>query len=206
MDELRMVFRGSHTFCLDLPKIERNRRIGFNAVSLPVHLDRMQGDSPLDYPYAQAIAFLATEGYRIYDDDFIFVYSDAVRWVLCFPVARRKMTEKYDLQTNTIDPCDVRDSCGNPVFFIEIIARRLSHGDRAFFCFSSATNALSDGKPVRAAVGLCSLILLSPQPGDKLALVRAKAWEWDEGRNTALIQPQDVGEIEIVLDSEVRVF
>jgi hypothetical protein len=198
-----MVFRGDHILRTDLPKVERDRRIGFNAVLSLVHLDRMQGYSVLDYSYAQAIAFLETEGYRIYDDDFVFVYSDAVRWVLCFPVARRKTTEKYDLQTNTIDPCVVRDSCGNPVF-LELITRRLSRGDRAFFCFSSATNALSDGKSVRAAESLGSLILLSPQPEDKLALVRAKEWEWDEKRQTALIQPQDVAEIELILDSEVH--
>jgi hypothetical protein len=53
---------------------------------------------------------------------------------------------------------------------------------------------------------LDSLKFLSPQPGAKLALVRAKDWEWDAGRNAVLIQPQDVAEIEIVLDSEVLVF
>jgi hypothetical protein len=73
-------------------------------------------------------------------------------------------------------------------------------GDDVFYYF---TGTAPFGTPIRAVSSLDDLKFLSPLPKSKLALVRAKDWRWDG--EAVLIAPQDVAEIEIVLDSEVRV-
>ena len=74
-----------------------------------------------------------------------------------------------------------------------------------FYTFASFASAASDGVPVHAVPDLDSLKFLSPQPGDKLVVIRAGDWRWDERRNTVFILPEDVIELETVSGSEVRV-
>jgi hypothetical protein len=144
----------------------------------------MQGNGVPDFPYAQAIAVSKAEGYGFRDGDSrsVFAYSDAVRWILCFPVVQ--WDEKYVPETNAIKPDD----------------------DDVFWSFSSAAKAAPDGPPVRAVPHMDNPSFLSPQPGDSLALVRASKWRWDKRRHTVSIRPQDISGMEIVLDSEVRTF
>jgi len=68
-----------------------------------------------------------------------------------------------------------------------------------------AGSPASSKTPIQAVPHLDDLKFLSPRPGDKLAVVRASNWQWDDRRDTAYILPQDVIEVEIVSESEVRV-
>ena len=192
----KMVFRGTHSFNFTLPQTaevegEDYRTIdvpGFEAVCAFSRLEELQAVGEPAFTHAQAIAVTEIEDWDFRGGDFssVLVLPEAVRWVLCFPVRRRDWETRgregnYAPETTTISP----------------------DGDDVFFYFTGTTPS---GRPIRAVPDMNSLSFLTPCPGAKLALVRAKDWEWDAKRNTVLIQPHDVAEIEIVLDSEVRVF
>ena len=190
MGNLKMVFRGTHAFTFTLPQNaevegEDYRTIdvpGFEAVCAFRRLDELQATDEPAFTHVQAVCVTDVEDWDFRGGDFssVLALPEAVRWVLCFPVVCVGGVH-YAPETSEISP----------------------DGDDVFFYFTGST---PNGTPIRAVPDLDSLKFLSPQPGAKLALVRAKDWEWDAGRNTVLIQPQDVAEIEIVLDSEVLVF
>jgi len=193
MGNLNMVFRGTYAFTFDLPSTaevegEDYRTIdvpGFEAVCAFSRLGELQAVGEPAFTHAQAICVTEIEDWDFRGGEFASVLAlpEAVRWILCFPVTLEDGVH-YALQTRAIEP----------------------DGDDIFYTFVSFASVAPEGACVQAVPDLDSLKFLSPQPGDKLVVIRAKDWCWDEGRNTALIQPQDVGEIEIVLDSEVRVF
>jgi len=189
MGNLKMVFRGTHAFTFNLPQAaemeEENYQVidvpGFEAVCEFRHLDELQATDEPAFTHAQAIAVADVEDWDFRGGEFASVLAlpEAVRWILCFPVVYDGV--RYALETSEISP----------------------DGDDVFFFFSGST---PNGTPIQAVSDLGFLGLLSPQPGAKLVLVRAKDWEWGDKPQLVTIQPQDVAEIEIVLDSEVRVF
>jgi hypothetical protein len=181
--KLKVVFRGTYSFGFNLPEAEWNGIVEmpeFEAVRTFNRLELMRDDDAPDFLYAQAVCVTGVEdhGFRDGDFDSVLVHSDAVRWVLCFPV--RKLKTRYALQTRAVS----------------------LDGENVFYFFTGDT---LNGTPIRAVPDLDRLRCLSPRPGAQLALVRAKNWRWDEKRDTVSIRPQDVLEMEIVLDSEVRV-
>jgi hypothetical protein len=187
MGNLKMVFRGTHAFTFNLPQTaemeEENYQVidvpGFEAVCEFRHLDELQATDEPAFTHAQAIAVADVEDWDFRGGEFASVLAlpEAVRWILCFPVVYDGV--RYALETSEISP----------------------DGDDVFFYF---TGTVSFGTPIRAVPSLDDLKFLSPLPQSKLALVRAKDWRWDG--EAVLIAPQDVLELEIVLDSEVRVF
>jgi len=187
MGNLKMVFRGTHAFTFNLPQTaemeEENYQVidvpGFEAVCEFRHLDELQATDEPAFTHAQAIAVADVEDWDFRGGEFASVLAlpEAVRWILCFPVVYDGV--RYALETSEISP----------------------DGDDVFFYF---TGTVSFGTPIRAVPSLDDLKFLSPLPQSKLALVRAKDWRWDG--KAVLIAPQDVLELEIVLDSEVRVF
>ena len=187
MGNLDIVFRGTHAFTFDLPSTaeveeEDYRTIdvpGFEAVCAFSRLDQLQATDEPAFTHAQAIAVADVEDWDFRGGEFASVLAlpEAVRWILCFPVVYDGV--RYALETSEISP----------------------DGDDVFFYF---TGTVSFGTPIRAVPSLDDLKFLSPLPQSKLALVRAKDWRWDG--EAVLIAPQDVLELEIVLDSEVRVF
>jgi hypothetical protein len=189
MGNLQTVFLGTHAFSFTLPataevETEDYRTIdvpGFEAVCGFRRLEELQATDEPPFTHAQAVAVTEIEEWDFRGDQYasVLVLPEAVRWILCFPVVCKDGV-RYAPGTSEIHP----------------------GGDDVFFYFTGDTPT---GAPIRAVADLDDLKFLSPRAGAKLALVRAKDWEWDEGRNTALIQPQEVAEIEIVLDSEVRV-
>jgi hypothetical protein len=182
MDNL-IFFRGTHTFTFTLPSAEKDDYkdvLGFEAYRTFQHLNELQDASEPAFTHAQAVAVSRVERWVFRGASFasVLVSPEDVQWILCFPVARQG--EHYALQTEDIPP----------------------DGEDVFYYF---TGSIRNGTPIRAVPDLDGLKFLSPRPDARMALVRAKDWEWDEKRNTVLIQPQDVAEIEIILDSEVRV-
>jgi len=187
MGNLKTVFRGTHAFTFNLPQTaemeEENYQVidvpGFEAVCEFRHLDELQATDEPAFTHAQAIAVADVEDWDFRGGEFASVLAlpEAVRWILCFPVVYDGV--RYALETSEISP----------------------DGDDVFFYF---TGTVSFGTPIRAVPSLDDLKFLSPLPQSKLALVRAKDWRWDG--EAVLIAPQDVLELEIVLDSEVRVF
>jgi len=190
MGNLKMVFRGTHAFTFNLPQTaemeEENYQVidvpGFEAVCAFSRLDQLQATDEPAFTHAQAICVTEIEDWDFRGGEFasVLVLPEAVRWILCFPVTLEDGV-RYALQTRAIEP----------------------DGDDVFFFFSGST---PNGTPIQAVSDLGFLGLLSPQPSAKLVLVRAKDWEWGDKPQLVTIRPQDVGEIEIVLDSEVRVF
>ena len=184
--KLEMVFRGSSDYYhLPLPEVKWYGKIKpeFEAVWSFDCLELMQDDA-YDFTYSQAVCVTKVEyyGFRNGESASVLVPPDAVRWILCFPIVRRD--EKYVPETNAIKPDD----------------------DDVFWTFSSATKSAPDGPPVRAVPHMDNLSFLSPQHRDNLALVRASKWRWNKSRHTVSIRPQDIAEMELILDSEVRVF
>ena len=194
MGNLDTVFRGTHAFTFTLPQTaevegEDYRTIdvpGFEAVCAFSRLDQLQATDEPAFTHAQAICVTEIEDWDFRGGEFasVLVLPEAVRWVLCFPVRRRDWETRgregnYAPETTTISP----------------------DGDDVFFYFTGTTPS---GTPIRAVSSLEDLKFLSPLPQSKLALVRAKDWRWDG--EAVLVAPQDVLELEIVLDSEVRVF
>ena len=193
MDNLQMVFLGTHTFTFALPSTAEMETKegkwktvdvpGFEAVCTFHGLGQLHlsVDEPM-FSCAQAVCVSEIKDWHFRgDEEFssVLVSHATVRWVLCFPVVDENGLG-YALQTHTVSP----------------------DGDDIFYTFASA--ALS-GAPVHTVPDLDNLKFLSPCPGDKLAVVRARDWEWDGLFNTAYILPQDVIEVEIVSGSEVRI-
>ena len=184
--KLEMVFRGIYDYYhLPLPEVKWYGEIRpeFEAVWSFDCLELMQDDA-YDFTYSQAFCVTKVEyyGFRNGDSASVLVHPDAVRWILCFPIVRRD--EKYVPEANAIKPDD----------------------DDVFWTFSSAAKAAPDRPPVRAVPHMDNLSFLSPQHGDNLALVRASKWHWNKSRHTVSIRPQDIAEMELILDSEVHVF
>jgi hypothetical protein len=200
MDNPKIVFVGTRTFTFTLPstaEVEKENDEttdvpGFEAVCTFRRLNELQATGETAFTHAQAVCVseVADWHFRGEDSASVLVSHEAVRWILCFPVqGRGRKTRvrngKYVPQTNKIPP----------------------DGDDVFFFL---TGSSPNGTPIRAVPDLDNLGFLSPRPGAQLVLVRAKDWDWNDGRNTVSILPvsilpQDVLEMEIVLDSEVRV-
>ena len=191
-----MVFLGIREFSLEPSPVTELDGPGFEAVCAFGTLEELQGVYDPDFTHAQAVCvtdcaeveeiYVVEEGEGAKEHDcpgwlysLARVFPEEARWVLCFPVVRR-LSGKYVPETKTIQP----------------------DGDDVFYFFTGTT---PNRTPIRAVPDLDGLKFLSPRSGVKLALVRAKDWHWDAGRNATLIYPQDVLEMEIVLDSEVRV-
>jgi len=189
MRDLKMVFRGTHAFTFTLPQNaeiegEDYRTIdvpGFEAVCTFNRLDQLEATDEPAFTHAQAVCVTEIEDwdFRGENNASVLVLPEAVRWILCFPVTCEDGVH-YAPETSEIPP----------------------GGEDVFFYFTGSTPT---GAPIRAVADLDSLKFLSPQDGAKLALVRAKDWDYQED-GTITVQPQDVAGIEIILDSEVRVF
>ena len=193
MGNLNMVFRGTYAFTFDLPSTaevegEDYRTVdvpGFEAVCAFSRLDQLQATDEPAFTHAQAICVTEIEDWDFRGGEFasVLVLPEAVRWILCFPVTLEDGVH-YALQTRAIEP----------------------DGDDVFYTFASLASAALFRASVQAVPDLDTLKSLTPQPGDKLTVIRAKDWSWDEGRNTVYIQPWDIAKIEFVVDSDVRVF
>jgi len=192
MGNLNMVFRGTYAFAFDLPSTaevegEDYRTVdvpGFEAVCEFRRLDELRATDEPAFTHVQAVCVTDVEDWDFRGGEFasVLVLPEAVRWVLCFPVTCEGGV-RYALQTRAIEP----------------------DGDDVFYTFASLASAALFRASVQAAPDLDTLKSLTPQPGDKLTVIRAKDWCWDEGRNTVYIQPWDIAEIEFVVDSDVRV-
>ena len=190
--EKRIVYAGRDKLTLDLPEqLEKDTISGFEAIFSLSSLGVLRG------PHDQA-SYLQAFCVHYYALEFwwgltVLVPYNAVDWVLCFPVERRG--RQFIPRTNVIPPDSI-----------------LSNRDPVFFFFANPTETGTPVTPFPAVLDLNDLIYLSPHQGDNLALVRLKNWlctknlRWDKSRNVAFIQPHDASEIEIILDSEVRVF
>ena len=193
MGNLDTVFRGTHAFTFTLPQNaevegEDYRTIdvpGFEAVCAFNRLDQLQATDEPAFTHAQAIAVTDIEDWDFRGGEFasVLMLPEAVRWVLCFPVTCEDGVH-YALQTRAIEP----------------------DGDDVFYTFASLASAAPASASVQAAPSLDDLKFLTPQPEDKLVVIRARDWSWDDRQDTAFIQPWDILEIEFVLDSDVRVF
>jgi len=193
MGNLDIVFRGTHAFTFDLPSTaeveeEDYRTIdvpGFEAVCEFRHLDELQATDEPAFTHAQAVCVTEIEDWDFRGGEFASVLAlpEAVRWILCFPVACEDGVH-YALQTRAIEP----------------------DGDDVFYTFASLASAALFRASVQAVPDLDTLKSLTPQLGDKLTVIRAKDWHWDDRRETAYIQPWDIAKIEFVVDSDVRVF
>jgi len=199
-DNLEMVFLGTHTFTFNLPSTaemevkegwanewETVDVPGFEAVCTFRNLDELRSTDEPMFSYAQAVCVSEIEDWDFRGVDFssVLVSHEAVRWVLCFPVGERDWESRaqdgdYVPQTQSVPP----------------------DGDDIFYTFASA---FAPGAPVHAVPDLDSLKFLSPRPGDKLAVVRASDWQWDDRRDTVFIPPEELIEAETVSESEVRV-
>jgi len=192
MANSEIVFRGAHAFTFVLPQnaeVEEDdyRTIdvpGFEAVCTFRRLDELQATDEPAFTFAQAVAVSEIEDWDFRGGEFASVLAlpEAVRWILCFP-ATQVDGVRYALQTRAIE----------------------ADGDDVFYTFASFASAALFRASVQSVPDLDSLKFLTPQPGDKLVVIRAKDWSWDEGRNTAYIQPWDISGIEFVVDSDVRV-
>ena len=193
MGNLKMVFRGTHAFTFTLPQNaevegEDYRTIdvpGFEAVCAFSRLDQLQATDEPAFTHAQAICVTEIEDWDFRGGEFASVLAlpEAVRWILCFPVTCKDGVQ-YALQTRAIEP----------------------DGDDVFYTFASLASAALFRASVQAVPDLDTLKSLTPQLGDKLTVIRAKDWHWDDRRETAFIQPWDIAKIEFVVDSDVRVF
>jgi hypothetical protein len=199
-DNLKMVFLGTHTFTFNLPSTaemevqegwanawETVDVPGFEAVCTFRSLNQLQSTDEPMFSYAQAVCVSEIEDWDFRGMDFssVLVSHQAVRWVLCFPVGERDWESRaqdgdYVPQTQSVPP----------------------DGDDIFYTFASA---FAPGAPVHAVPDLDNLKFLSPRPGDKLAVVRASDWQWDDRRDTVFIPPEELIGAETVSESEVRV-
>jgi len=199
MGNLDMVFRGTHAFTFDLPstaEVEGGdyRTVdvpGFEAVCAFSRLDQLQATDEPAFTHAQAIAVTDIEDWDFRGGEFasVLVLPEAVRWILCFPVQER------DWETRGRDGKYVPKTKATP-----------PDGDDVFYTFASLASAALFRASVQAVPSLDDLKFLSPQAGDKLVVIRAKDWHWDDRRETAFILPWEISKIEFVVDSDVRVF
>ena len=196
MDNPKMVFVGTHHFSLELSSTVEMDGPGFEVVCSFGTLEQLQAFDAPDFSHAPAVCVTdcaeVEEIHVVEKEEVVEEYDspgwyyflarvlpEAARWVLCFPVTR-KQSGKYALRTHAVPP----------------------GGDDAFYTFASA---VSSGAPVQAVPYLEDIRFLSPQSGDKLVVVRASDWSWDENENTVFIRSQDVIEMETISESEVRV-
>jgi len=178
MTKKEIVYVGQDDLTLDLPEeIEDYTPRGFEAVSRLEDLDRLPGQYAFSR-YVQALCVLS-KPIRDWWPHTFFVPYRAVRWLACFPA--EKQGRRYVPVMYVLPPS----------------------GDDIFYYFTGVT---PDGAPIRAVSCLDDLKFLSPSAASQLALVRAKDWRWNKGRNTVLIRPQDVIKTETVRYSKVRVF
>jgi len=178
-----IVYVGIDDINLELPEpVDDEKPAGFEAVLSLSDLDALHnGRYNPSFRYAQAICAIRRP-IQCWSADTVFVPYKAVRWLICFPVEKRG--GRYVPVTYTLPP----------------------DGDDVFYCFADST---SHQGTIRAVPSLDSLKFLSPFQVLKVfkpALIRAKDWRWSRGRNTVLIRPQDVLEIEIIRYSKLRVF
>jgi hypothetical protein len=189
MAKLFMVFCGcdSDSFRFELDATNGNGMEEYSGVEGTMTLDSLkliQEDGP-DFPFVHGVCVSKIKTHYVRDGDYYSVIFDpaAVRWILFFPAVRWGC--EYFPETETIDPS----------------------GSDVFFSFRSAISSATDGKPIRVVPYLEKLNLLSPQPGDELALVRVKnpRQSWRKRGYSVLIPPQSVLEVETVSGSEVYV-
>ena len=202
-DNLQMVFLGTHTFTFNLPSTaemeikegwanawETVDVPGFEAVCTFRNLDELQSTDEPMFSYAQAVCVSKIQDWDFRGMDFssVLVSHEAVRWVLCFPVGERDW-----------------DTCGLDGHYVPQTQSVPPDGDDIFYTFASAASSASSKTPIQAVPHLDDLKFLSPRPGDKLAVVRASDWQWDDRRDTVFIPPEELIEAEIISESEVRV-
>ena len=89
MDNLTMVFLGTHFFTFDLPFTEE-----FETVCELSRLDRLRSEDDLEFEYVQALCVETGSG---------FVSREEVQWFLCFPV-ERKRKGYYVPRTESVPP------------------------------------------------------------------------------------------------------
>jgi len=193
MNDLTMVFRGTHSFNFTLSQNaevegEDYRTVdvlGFEAVCEFRRLDELRATDEPAFTHVQAVCVTDVEDWDFRGGEFasVLVLPEAVRWILCFPVTPEDGVH-YALQTRAIEP----------------------DGDDVFYTFASFASAALFRASVQAVPSLDDLKFLSPQAGDKLVVIRAKDWHWDDRRETAFILPWEISKIEFVVDSDVRVF
>jgi len=203
MDKLQMVFVGTHTFTFNLPATaemevkegwantwETVDVPGFEAVCTFRRLDQLQATDEPAFSYAQAVCVTDVEDWDFRGGEFasVLVLPEAVRWVLCFPVGERDW-----------------ESCAQDGHYVPQTQSVPPDGDDIFYTFASAASSASSKTPIQAVPHLDDLKFLSPRPGDKLAVVRASDWQWDDRRDTVFIPPEELIEAETISESEVRV-
>jgi hypothetical protein len=172
-----IVYVGMDNLTLELPEpVDDEKPAGFEAVFHLSDLDKLPGEC--DPSYVQALC-ARYKPIQCWSADTVFVPYEAVRWMLCFPA--EKQGRRYVPVMYVLPPS----------------------GDDIFYYFTGVT---PDGAPIRAVSCLDDLKFLSPSAASQLALVRVQNWRWTKGRNTVLIRPQDVLEVEAVRYSKVRVF
>jgi len=189
MARLLMVFCGCYSDCFrfELFPAELYGIQGHDDFEGTMTLDTLklvQGDRH-NFRFVHAVCVSKVEMHYFRDGEYfsVLAHPDAVRWILFFPAVR--WGDEYFPETDTIDPS----------------------GSDVFFSFRSAISSATDGKPIRVVPYLEKLHLLSPQPGDELALVRIKnpRQSWRKRGYSVLIPPKSVLEVETVSGSEVYV-
>jgi hypothetical protein len=202
MSKLRTVFIGTDFFTLNIPSCvlsfvspqARERREateipGFEAVYTFNRLGGLHIMPPSSsiwepFTHAQAVCVTEFKDCNFPGEDFasVLVLPEAARWVLCFPVC--KVKTRYAPQTKAV-------ALG---------------GEDVFYTFSSLVLGDSPEMAVQAVPDLDSLHFLSPHRGDKLAVIRAKRWDWDDREDTVFVWRWDITEVEFISGSEVRIF
>ena len=171
-----IVYAGASEITLELPDPVEDDVLGFEAVFHLSDLDELYGDPPFRHVQMLCASY---KPMQCWSASTVFVPYKAVRWMLCFPA--EKQGRRYVPVTYVIPP----------------------DGDDVFYYFTDTTQ---DGKLIRAVSSLNDLKFLSPSAASQLAIICANNWRWNKGRNTVLIRPQDVLEVEVVRYSRVRVF
>jgi hypothetical protein len=200
---LRMVFRGTDHFTFRIipfafPEVEDDEDAeevpGFEAVYTFRRLEGLQyrpSSSSFWRPFshAQAICVTAIEDWDFPGKDLasVLVSHEAVRWVLCFRVSWGDIRRQCDSRANDYAP-----------WFNTVC----SEGNDVFYTFSSF---VQPDALVQSVSYLDNLSFLSPQDKDKLVVIRARDWTWEERGDIAFIHSQDIIEQETISDSEVRV-
>ena len=200
---LRMVFRGTDFFTFHLPShacpdVEGESDYedvpGFEAVYTFRRLDGLQYRSLSSsfrktFSHAQAICVTAIEDWDFPGDDLasVLVSHESVRWILCFRVGWGDIRRQCDSRANDYAPWTTSVS---------------PEGNDVFYTFSSA---IQSNTPVQAVSYLDNLSFLSPQDGDKLVVLRASEWTWEERGDIAFIHSWDIIEQETISDSEMRI-
>jgi len=203
---LKVVFRGTHDFCLELPKVEVHGTVGLlarlesleskaalrlKAALCLDDLEFLQSKNAPDFLYAQAVCIPKVEldsdeyGYNL-----VHFPPGAARWVLCFPVIRTWKSGLYRPRTRIVP----------------------AYGDNVFYTLTS----LASKTPIRAVSSHNDLEFfefLFPrqrQPDDKLVVIRARdgalnKLEWNKRGWFVYIRPQDIIEQETISDSGMRI-